>query len=115
MGELQRAIDWLETGQYLVKHDESTYSVRETEFAAETDELRRALLDALRWVPVSERVPDEGEQIAFEPTSKYVQGGRYLHGKFKSANGTYPPSCVIRWMPIPPPPESNPPKQKDGL
>lgn len=105
MTDLKMAMEWLETGQYLVKHDKATYSVRETEFAPETNELRHVLIDALRWIPVSERVPDEGEQIAFEPKSKYVQGGRYLHGKFKSANGTYPPSCVIRWMSIPPPPE----------
>lgn len=109
MDDLRLALSWLETGQYLVKPDEATYSVRETDFAPETDELRRALLDALRWIPVSERLPtdddaDEKGNVLCYWTDEAIETyqARWIEEWNSDKNHK---DKITHWRPLPAPPE----------
>jgi len=109
MTDLKMAVAWLDSGQYLVKHDESTYSVRTTDFAPETDELRRVLLDALRWVPCSERLPtdddaDEKGNVLCYWTDEAIETyqARWIEEWNSDRNHK---DKITHWRPLPPKPE----------
>ena len=73
-------------------------------------------IDALkdqRWIPVSEKLPEEGVYLVYAPD---YQGGslsakewhdgvmfsKYKNGKWSIEHGYYSrPNCVIAWMPLP--------------
>lgn len=105
MTDLKMAMAWLETGRYLVKHDEMSYSVRVTDFAEETDELRKVLLDALRWVPVETRLPVDGIRVLVCMNRDVLPGVYYSPTKaWYFGMDNYPRDSVTHWMPLPAPP-----------
>lgn len=106
MTDLKMAMAWLETGQYLVKHDEMSYSVRVTDFAEETDELRKVLLDALRKEPCEWCAEKEDSLLIWtkDPVEIEWDDREYTTRgwTWKELKPKYCPNCG---RPLPAPPE----------
>lgn len=103
MTELEKAIKWLETQVDYDAKDDFVDEPDECEQAyLEHMQNCRALLDALRWVPVSERKPtnadsdESGQVIAF---SRF--GCCIVHWTTLSTRTPF-----THWRPLPAPPES---------
>ncbi len=102
MTELEKAVKWLEHWKMVKECDARNYPHR-TEHAEIADNCR-VLLDALRWVPVSERLPESGNrQILVTGQDGEVDFAEYRYGERESFG--YPVEFT-HWMPLPQPPES---------
>lgn len=87
MTDLQRAILWLEFMQ-------------ESGYETETEQQHcRVLLDALRWVPVSERMPETYTDVLCYTKDRQVFVW-YLNEK-----GNWEKREVTHWRPLPAPPK----------
>jgi hypothetical protein len=117
MTDLEKAIEWLEYVKQMKEANLRSYPHRTQD--AEAVEHCTVLLDALRWIPVSERLPTEGQGVLFEcicdmqVSDLYgMYKGVYEDGSFWIDNEDHDPQCgaipesVIHWMPLPKPPES---------
>ena len=71
MTELERAVKWLEHWKMIKECDARSYPYR-TEHAEIANHCR-VLLDALRWIPVTERLPDNDNLVSIAMGSP--QGG----------------------------------------
>ena len=97
MDELQRAIKWLEDHIKWYGHNK------------DIAQHCRALLDALRWVPVSEPPKKTGIYLVslssqWSPEKGYVYMAKYL-GSGEWAVESVPDGTVTHWRPLPAPPE----------
>lgn len=71
---------------------------------------------ARRWIPVEERLPEEGDEVRIYPTGSYSDIGTYENGTFYEIVGSdnervEPRGPVTYWQPITPPPQA---KEEDG-
>ena len=61
------------------------------------------MLEQQRWIPVSERLPKEDEEVLITLAhGKVVWAYLYL-GEWNTLLSTYPRDCVLAWMPLPEP------------
>jgi hypothetical protein len=75
-----------------------------------------AIGERMRWIPVSERLPKDGQTVwitFINEAGKHTGGATFKQGKFyyvaETDNGYYEEvySCVTHWMPLPEPPAEN--------
>lgn len=57
-----------------------------------------------RWIPVSERLPKDDQEIVFYNTSRMRYLGIYGHGAFWAYGKGYTAN-ILGWMPLPKPPK----------
>lgn len=113
MTDLQRAIEWLEEMKGLAEQtiEESKklpYAVNNIRHYKRIENCR-ALLDALRWVPISEPPKKTGIYLVslssqWSPEKGYVYMAKYL-GSGEWAVESVPDGTVTHWRPLPAPPE----------
>ena len=112
MDELQRAIKWLEEFDATNKSLANDYTNYPT---CEQDEQIglyykglaancRVLLDALRWVPISERLPEHGQPVLVVMGSP--QEGVSTACYWSSHKTWSIKATVTHWRPLPAPPQS---------
>lgn len=118
MDEVQRAIGWLEDTEKQNRLWEKIFYLNppESNQYAEAAANCRILLDALKWIPVSERLPMEepdGRHSASKMVLVYAYNG--YSDRFASTDITVdgkwydysePEFEVTHWMPLPEPPKS---------
>ena len=65
-----------------------------------------------QWIPVSERLPDDGQQVLIaqrlpgwtDEMPTRTQSSWYEHEEFCGEGDDIPHQCVTHWMPMPEPP-----------
>ena len=79
-------------------------------------EMRAAVAEALRWIPVSERVPDNRETVIvlLSDVNQLRLAGQYASGKwgvwgFSHDDPDGPDPSVVAWQPMPPLPTKEQP------
>ena len=79
--------------------------VKELEFYIERDEMAIKALE--RWIPVSERLPEDGQNVLFCDIDNDIMIGYHIKGRpdtHFSQDGTYEDMKNVRaWMPLPEP------------
>ena len=64
--------------------------------------------DAMKWIPVTERLPEEGQRVLSVKEEGYVEINCITNRTGDWFSRAYDPSSVItHWMPLPPAPEEN--------
>lgn len=56
-----------------------------------------------RWIPVSERLPNEKDSVIFTDIYGKVLGGNYFKGAWHTRSNWYNDDEVTAWMPLPDP------------
>lgn len=94
----------------LAERDAAVERVRELEDVTELSRLR-AEVEGIRWIPCEERLPEDGQNVAFvtkcerdEFYHKRVLGGRFTAGEFGGFSVPGFMSDASHWMPLPPTP-----------
>lgn len=108
MTDLQRAVAWLEQ---LEKQAKDRRSAGWVDLRYETQHCR-VLLDALRWVPVSEKPKEHGAYLVY--VADYEESGWVYSGcvckaiyseQFGFSPEWHPATAITHWRPLPPKPE----------
>ena len=98
MTELERAIQWLVKTEMLENMNARVYVTRRDEHK-EIAANCRVLLDALRWVPVSENVPEECEDVLCYTKDKQ------MFVWYRNEKGNWDKRDVTHWRTLLPKPE----------
>jgi len=115
MSELQKAIKWLEKMEKENRFWEKIFHLQEPESSKFGDKATncRTLLDALRWIPVSESLPDSGELcLCAKQRGRYGQSAVVIaqhQGDGRWSSMGLGGVSVTHWMPLPKPPENDVP------
>ena len=109
MTDLQRAIKWLEETESYNRLWSGIFhqDPEQSEELAETANHCRVLLDTLRWVPVSERLPESGDSdekgyVMTLDTSDVAE--TFEAAEIENWNKTHDRK-ITHWMRLPPKPE----------
>ena len=110
MTELERAVRWLESEEQRVSQAMKTDSIPKEFIFARAIHIKncRVLLDALRWVPVSERLPTEADADENDMVLTLDTEGKqetFEHYDIKEWNEKHPDK-ITHWRTLPPKPES---------
>lgn len=113
MTELQKAIKWLEemkaqAEQIIEESKNLPYAINNIHRDKRIDDCR-VLLDALKWIPVSERLPTEelASVLVYTKDGGVSEGQYYPTIKsWKQFRWSVENATVTHWMPLPKPPES---------
>lgn len=69
----------------------------------------------MKWIPCSERMPEEGHEVLFVAFEEDVEVGRHYDNMWTALRTdsqndpiTFDNQCVMHWMPLPLPPQEQP-------